>query len=356
MTREAHRPDRRRGRPGRSGGRGRGDRPAVRRRRTAGRQTLEHYVEQPAERLDLLRASDGVELYVLEDGPGDAPVTVLLAHGFTLDHTEFLFQRRALRERFGDRVRLISFDQRSHGGSGRSDPEHATVDQLGADLYTIISERAPAGRLVLVGHSMGGMTIMALADAHPELFGAGGRVAGVALLDTSAGKLASVTLGLPALMAKLHGPLLPLLLRGAGHAPGLVERGRSRTSDLAWIFLRRAAFGSRVDPALVEFLSAMIARTRIDVIAEFYPTLMRHDKFAALDRLRDIPAVIVCGERDVLTPPEHSREIAEALPRARLLLVPGAGHQALMEDPDLVNEALQTLVEDALRAVERTPV
>jgi pimeloyl-ACP methyl ester carboxylesterase len=323
------------------------DRRVVARRRRA-RAAQDEFAEPLAARSGFLRADDGVALYYEEDGPPDAPVSVVLAHGFCLDHNDFLFQRRALLERYGDAVRLISYDQRSHGRSGRCASDRATIDQLGADLLLLIETLAPAGRLVLIGHSMGGMTIMALADAHPELFGDGGRVSGVALLSTTTGKLATVSLGLPAALARLRGPILPLLLRGASRTPELVERGRARTSDFAWIFLRRLAFGSDVDPALVEFLSAMIAHTRVDVIADFYPTLMDHDKLSALDVLTHTPVFVICGERDVLTPPEHSRAMADALPSAELVLVPDAGHQALMERPDVVNVPLMTLVDTAL--------
>lgn len=301
-----------------------------------------------ADRHGFLSADDGVRLYYEEDGPRDAPVTVVFAHGFCLDRNDFLFQRRELLHHFGNRVRLVSYDHRSHGKSERCTPEHASVDQLGADLFRLIDALAPGGRLVLVGHSMGGMTIMALAEAHPELFGADGRVAGVALLSTSTGKLASVTLGMPAALAKVRAPVLPVLLRGARRQADLVERGRARTSDLVWVYLKRFAFGSDVDPGLVEFLAGLVGQTRIDVIADFYATLIDHDKLHALATLRDTPVVVVCGAHDLLTPPDHSRTIAEALPHAELHLIPRAGHQALMERPDEVNPPLIALVDTAL--------
>jgi pimeloyl-ACP methyl ester carboxylesterase len=210
------------------------------------------------------------------------------------------------------------------------------------------------GHLVLVGHSMGGMTVMALADAHPELFGRDGRVAGVLLLSTSTGKLATVTLGMPALLAKMRGPVLPLLLRGASRRADLVERGRAHTSDFAWLYLKRFAFGTDVDPGLVEFLSGLIAQTRIDVIADFYSTLIDHDKLHALGVLRDTPVEVVCGEHDLMTPLDHSRTIAAELPHATLTVVPRAGHQALMERPDEVNPPLMRLVDEALAAATQS--
>ena len=118
------------------------------------------------------------------DGDREAPLTIVFAHGFTLSMDSFHFQRRDL----GDVARLVFYDQRSHGRSGRSAPENATIDQLGLDLYAVLQAVAPAGPVVLVGHSMGGMTILALADQHPELFG--DRVVGVALLATSTGDFA----------------------------------------------------------------------------------------------------------------------------------------------------------------------
>jgi pimeloyl-ACP methyl ester carboxylesterase len=123
---------------------------------------------------------------------------------------------------------------------------------------------------------------------------------------------------------------------------------------VAWVFLKRLAFGGEVDPALVEYLSRMIAETRIEVIADFYSTLMNHDKLAALGDLRETPVAIICGDRDVLTPPEHSQEIADALPKATLTIVPDAGHQVLMEYPDSVNVPLLAMVDEALAAARRT--
>jgi pimeloyl-ACP methyl ester carboxylesterase len=325
----------------------------VARRRLEGIAGQDRFVAPTADRAGFLPADGGVELYYEEDGPADALVTVVLVHGFCLDRNDFLFQRRALIEQFGDRVHVIGYDQRSHGRSGRGRTEHATIDQLGADLEAVITTLAPTGRLVLAGHSMGGMTVMALVDRRPELFAPGGRVAGVLLIATSTGKLATVTLGLPAAMAKMRGPILPLLLRGARRQPGLVERGRQRTTDVAWVFLKRLAFGGDVDPALVEFLSRMIAQTRIDVIADYYSTLMDHDKLKALDELRDLPVAVVCGDRDLLTPPEHSEQIAAVLPKSTLTIVPNAGHQVLMEHPDSVNTPLAGLVETALAESRR---
>jgi pimeloyl-ACP methyl ester carboxylesterase len=331
-------------------------RTAARRRRRGADEPA--FPPLPCDRHGTVVADDGTGLYYEEVGPSDAPLTVVFVHGYTLNSQSFYFQRQALAR---PDVRMIFYDQRSHGRSEHSEPDLATIDQLGRDLHTVLETLVPTGPIVLIGHSMGGMTILALAGQHPDLFAApsgrrGGppRVAGVALIATSAGDMASVTLGLPALLAKIKGPLMPLLLRGARRQANLVERGRAVGTDIAWVFTRRLSFGSKdVPAATVEFLTNMIAATRIEVIADFYPALMSHDKLAALPVLADTDVVIICGERDSLTPLTHSQAMAEALPKAELVVVPQAGHVALMEYPDVVDDALSRLIDSALDEVGR---
>jgi pimeloyl-ACP methyl ester carboxylesterase len=312
--------------------------------------------ELPSDRHGTVVADDGTGLYYEEVGPANAPLTVVFVHGYTLNLRSYYFQRLALQERFGDTVRLVFYDDRGHGRSEQGDPARAMIDQLGVDLNTVLETLVPSGPVVLVGHSMGGMTILSEVDKHPELFQPGRerRVAGVALLATSAGGLASVTLGLPALLAKIRGPLMPLLLRGARRQANLVERGRAIGTDIAWVITRRLSFGNPDVPAsTVEYLTSMIASTRIEVIADYYPALMSHDKLAALPLLADTRVLIICGDRDLLTPLEHSQAMAEALPSAELVVVPQGGHVALMEYPEVVNDALARLIESSLADTRR---
>lgn len=299
----------------------------------------------PADRCGQVLADDGVELYYEEVGAPEAPLTVVFVHGYCLSMGEFHFQRLALAQRFADELRLVFYDQRSHGRSGRSDTAHATVDQLGRDLARVLAERVPRGPLVLVGHSMGGMTIMALADHQPGLFEAAGRVRGLVLMSTSAGKLSSLTLGLPALFARIQTPLIGLLLRVARTQAELIERGRRLGSDLAWTITRRMSFGDDdIDPAVLKYLNDMISATRVEVVADFFPALMQHDKAASLAALNTVDVEIVCGDRDLMLPLAHSQAIAEALPGSHLTVVQGAGHIVVMERPDIVDAVITDLI------------
>jgi pimeloyl-ACP methyl ester carboxylesterase len=284
---------------------------------------------------------DGVALHVEIDGKADAPLTVVFMHGFTLAMDAFHFQRRDL----GDAARLVFYDHRSHGASGRSPEEHCTIDQLGKDLDAVLQAVAPAGPVVLVGHSMGGMTILSLADQRPELFGE--RVAGVALPSTSTGNLAKELVGVPGVVSRLINPLLPSgakLVRGRAAA---IERGRRVGSDVGFLITRYLSYGPGAPPSLVAFMEQMLLDTPIEVMAQFFDTFLSHDKVKALGVLTDVPVLISCGSRDVLTPLSHSQIMADALPSAEFQVLADAGHMAKLERHDEVNAALRRLFDRA---------
>ncbi|BAJ28931.1 putative peptidase S33 family protein [Kitasatospora setae KM-6054] len=295
-------------------------------------------------------AADGTELYVEVDEPdGDAPgPTVVFCHGYCLNQDSWHFQRAALR----GALRTVFWDQRSHGRSERSRAylagEGASIDLLGADLEAVLDAVVPDGPVVLVGHSMGGMTVMALADRRPDLFGPDGRVAGVALVGTLAGGWDAVPLGLPAVGAKVVKRVAPGVMRALGRQVDLVEATRRWGSDLAAVFYRRFSFGSAdVDPSVARFAEQLLDATPIDVVAEFYPAFSAHDKLAALPALDGLPVLVLAGTKDLLTPPEYSEAIAAALPGARLVLVEGAGHLVMLERPGTVDRELAALLERA---------
>ena len=311
----------------------------------------EPFFRLPADRVRRVVADDGVPLHVEEVGPEGAPLTVIFCHGYTLQLASWHYQRKALaQEGLG---KLVFWDQRSHGKSGRGRAEHCTIDQLGRDLFAVVQACAPTGKVVLVGHSMGGMTVMALADRHPELFG--DRVVGVALVATSPGRMAEVTFGLPAVFTGVNRRVLPFVTRGMIGRPDLFERGRRLGTDVAFLAARRGGFGSKdVPPSVVELTEKMIADTPVDVIAEFFPTFMDHDKLHALPVLDDVETLVLVGSADLITPVSHSREIAATLPKAQLVVLEGAGHMVQLERHALVTLQLRALVRRATSAKRRT--
>ncbi|GII53092.1 lipase [Planotetraspora thailandica] len=293
-------------------------------------------------RRETVTTPDGVRIHAEIDGPDDAPLTVVLCHGYCLTLDSWHYQWRDLRESY----RLVMWDQRCHGQSGRS--EDCSIDRLGEDLALVLDELVP-GPCVLVGHSMGGMTIMALADRRPELFG--DKVRGVSLISTSAGKLAELTLGLPALVSKVVHKAVPSAVSVMRRSGNLVDRGREAGTDLSFLALRYLGFGDSksVSPTVVDFVESMIRATPSEVIADFYPALMSHDKLTALDVLNKVPTAIIVGERDWLTPLDHSKAIAAAVPAAELTTVPATSHLVQLERPGVVNDALRELLKRAER-------
>ncbi|HEV3292492.1 MAG TPA: alpha/beta hydrolase [Streptosporangiaceae bacterium] len=283
---------------------------------------------------------DGVPLHVETNGPASAPVSVVFCHGYTLNQDCWHFQRRDL-----DGYRLVFWDQRDHGRSGRSAEGAASIDQLGSDLMAVLEATVPGdSQVVLVGHSMGGMTIMALAEQHPELFGS--KVVGVVLISTTARGLESGSPWMPGPIRPVLSRALPGVLSSAakGRRAILVEHGR-RSADMAFLFTRLLGFGDgEVSPAVVGFLGKMIASTPIEVIARFSQALLLVDKRDALPVLSRVPVTVVVGEKDRLIASRLGIELAMDIPGAQLVWVPGAGHALILERPALVNEAIISML------------
>lgn len=301
-------------------------------------------------------ADDGVPLHVevdevaptasgsrrrLSKAVDEPQVTVVFVHGYCLNLDCWHFQRAAYR----GLVRTVYYDQRSHGRSGRSDSDHATIDQLGRDLKQVLDAVVPEGYVVLVGHSMGGMTIVALAEQFPELFG--DRVIGVGLVSTTAGGLDPGRVLLPMLPARLTGRIthgaISTLRRG--HRP--VDLLRRAGRAVATVATDRFAFGDEVPASYVAFVDDMLSATPFEVVADFFSSFGSLDKFDHVEVLGRIPTSIICGTADKLTSIGHSRKLHERIAGSRLLECDDAGHMVIMERHDRVNAELDQLISAA---------
>lgn len=270
------------------------------------------------------------------------PVTVVFVHGYCLNLDCWHFQRAAYR----NLVRTVFYDQRSHGRSGDSGRERSTIDQLGRDLKRVLDTVVPDGPVVLVGHSMGGMSIIALAEEFPELIG--DRVVGAALISTTAGGLDPGRLLLPMIPARLstsamHGAVASLR---RGHA--LVDVFRRMGASIATVFVDRFAFGLPVPQGYVEFVDDMLSATPFEVVADFFPAFGTIDMFESVDVLGQIPVSVICGTDDKLTSIGHSRKLQARIPDASLTECEGAGHMVILEQHDRVNAELDQLITAAV--------
>jgi pimeloyl-ACP methyl ester carboxylesterase len=272
---------------------------------------------------------DGTLLRVQEHVPspgarGDLP-TVVLAHGWTLTHESWLPVVEPL---VTAGVRVVTYDQRGHGGSsplrGRT-----SVRMLGDDLAAVLDVVAPHGPVVLGGHSMGGMSVMAYAGLHPDDFAS--RVVGVVLVSTSAGhlrnRLRAIEASAMSVAARL--PRIP-----AGRL--VTVKGQ-----------RRLLFGVEPDPAQVRLTRDMVAGTSLPTMGRFFGALGEHDESEALDALDGIPTLVLVGDRDKLTPPRHSRRLVELVPHAELRELAGRGHMLMYEATDEVVDAFGSVLHAA---------
>lgn len=305
-------------------------------------------------------ADDGVPLHVEVDevdhgGAGGAgrhrraakrprgpEPTVVFVHGYGLNLDSWHFQRAAYR----GLVRAVYYDQRSHGRSGSSHGENTTIDQLGADLRAVVEHAVPDGPVVLVGHSMGGMSVITLAEQHPELFGS--KVVGTALISTTAGGLRPHRIMLPMLPRTMGGDLLQRAVAGLARGHRQVDLLRRAGSDVMEVVIDHLAFGDDVPESYVEFLHDMLGQTPFEVVADFFPNFSTLDKFSILEALGHVPTAIICGTADRITSVGHSRKLHAHIAGSSLLECAGAGHMVIMERPDEVNAELDTLITTAM--------
>jgi len=300
--------------------------------------------------------ADGTVLHVEVDevepaDPTSAPdaakepdLTVVFAHGYALNQDSWHFQREGLR----GRVRMVFYDQRSHGRSGRANYESHHIEQLGLDLAAVLEAVVPSGPVILIGHSMGGMSVMAYAEAHPDEIG--DRIRGIGLIATTAGDVAANSLGFPQPLGRLVQTVAPPIAATLAKRANLIDGWDE--SDFGLLLTRMYSFGSPTSDRVSRFVASMIAGTSLEVVAEFLPALQDHDKHAMLPILQKAEVLVIVGEKDRLTPPTLSEDIVAAIPGAEFAVLGDAGHMVMLEHPGEVTELIWGLIERVRRGLE----
>ncbi|GAB3581711.1 alpha/beta fold hydrolase [Calidifontibacter terrae] len=271
--------------------------------------------------------SDGARLaaYVRPGGRDDAP-TVVLAHGWTNTHRVW----HKVVDALGPDLRIVLWDQRGHGDSTLAGGTHRSrgesIERLGEDLREVIRALVPdAAPLLLAGHSMGGMTVLAyVAEASPAELQ---RLRGVVLCSTAAADLRGA--GLPG-EARIMRTLARLPTRT--RIGRLVQEKRQR----AYVF------GNEASAEDVSLTTELTGGTRLVTYGAFYGAMMLHDKTAALAKLAETPTTILVGTHDKLTPRVLAGRMHDALPSAQLQVLDGRGHLVPLEEPSAVVEAINT--------------
>lgn len=285
-----------------------------------------------------MKTFDGLRLDVRTYGPDDAPITAVLAHCWTFNQADWHYQVRDLLREFGHQIRIVTWDHRGHGASDHVARTEATITNLARDMSDVIDTYAPNGKLVLAGHSIGGMTMMALAEQRPELFD---RVVGAAFIATSSGAIDTVTLGLPE-MGPFVRAQIPRML--ALRSRTLTRKARLRAPIIERQVMTRFVFGRPLRLADVALAVEGLINSPGDTVVGFYKDCLLHERTTALKVYDGIPTHVLVGSRDVLTPPQHAERIADNVADAVLTVIPNAGHMLPQECDQLVSGVLIRLI------------
>lgn len=240
---------------------------------------------------------------------GAGPLAVLL-HGYPIDHRMWDAVRHG--ELAGLRT-LAAIDLRGHGDSPSAGDDAHAMERFADDVAAVVAELAPDGRADVVGLSMGGYAALAFAERHPA------RLRSLALVDTRAGADAPAA-------------------RTARDAAMAVARTQGAAAIADAMLGKLLAPGA--DAAVGAAIRAMIEATPVPtIVADLRGLRDRADRTALLPTIA-APTLVVVGEHDAITPVAEAEAMAAAVPGARFVVVPGAGHMTPMERPAAFAAAL----------------
>jgi pimeloyl-ACP methyl ester carboxylesterase len=298
--------------------------------------------------LEVIDGPDGTRVAIECYGPLDTPQLVL-CHGWVCTGRVWHEQVREL----ADRYRLITYDQPGHGRSTPPASGTYSLDLLGDTLRRVIEVAARPGPLVLVGHSMGGMTILNAARRHGDLLD--DRLRGVVLLSTTSHAQPLRRLSFD---ASIQGwaRLDRAVRRAVPHLrdPRLIDlsdRATSATSDLSHLLTRWVSTGPGADPAVTDFTQQLTLDSGVDVVLGLAEAILGVDEDAGLDRLGelDVPTSIIVGTHDRLTPLALSERMAQRT-EGELIVLEAVGHMAPLEAPPEINAVLRGYLDRAAAA------
>lgn len=251
---------------------------------------------------------------------GDGP-TIVLVHGWTMTRQAWHEQVAALAGRY----RLVTYDQPGHGHS--TAPVEFTIDAFGDGLAAVVERAAPSGPVVLVGHSLGGMTVLNAMRRHAGL---AARVRSVVLASTAASVAPEVGLGVGMLQLARLERLVTRLLPFGDRAVQVSRRVYRASSDLSFLLVRSIGLASSAAPHHVDLTEQLFLDSAPEVVLGVMPRMLSLDEQEGVACLT-VPTWVVVGERDRVVPPGYTRRIAAACPSAALVELPGVGHMTPLE-------------------------
>ena len=282
--------------------------------------------------------SDGLNIHTYMVGPSEnAEATVVFIHGFTLAAEVYYMQVDYL-QTFYPNIKSVLIDARGHGATGQVRPELCTIAGTANDVLAAIHEHAPTGPLILVGHSLGGLTALNLVKRADQALRQ--RIVGMVLVATSIESLS--TQGLPQVLAS---PLADNVKNAVEAAPNDAQKFRQYATTFLAPTLATAVFQRDTNDEVIDFHAAMIHETPLDTFVGFFDDLQEHDELDAAPALEGLDGYVLAGELDDVTPISQADRICEVWPEARLQIAEGAGHMLPLEAPGILNNAIGNILD-----------
>ncbi len=288
----------------------------------------------------MLQAPDGSTLRVDIFGNPQGP-TIVLTHGWGLNSTAWWYTKKAL----GDRYRLVTWDL---PGLGRSKPPRdgkITIDRFAEALGTVVGSVGPEP-VVLVGHSIGGMTTQTFWRACPQSVKA--MVAGVVLVDTTHENPIE-TMFLSSVWRALRWPLIePMMWLTVALSPLMwLSSWQGYLSGANQLAMRLTGFGRFATRGQVDFTARLACKGSPGIQAKGNMAMFRWKATEVLPTI-PTPMIVLTGSKDIVTLPSASRTIVEAARDARLIEIEGCGHMGFMERADAYNEEIARFADRVL--------
>jgi pimeloyl-ACP methyl ester carboxylesterase len=284
-----------------------------------------------------LETPDGARLHVETDGPQEAPVLVFV-HGWGLDGGIWWEARRMLSERF----EVVTYDLAGLGKSTQPADGQYSLERFADDLMAVVS-RAGRRKVILVGHSIGGMTVLTLCRRHPETLGR--QVAGIVLENTTHIDPSRTTV-LGKVLYAMKPILWPLTYLEIWLQPLVwLMNWQSYLSGSAHVAIRFGGFGTAPTKAQLEQMARQVSRNPPAVQAKGNLAMMRWGVTDDLSEMR-IPALVFIGGRDIVTRPSAGETIVSRMPEARAQRMARAGHMGPLELAQDYNAAIAAFADE----------
>ena len=275
--------------------------------------------------------ADGTRLAFSWGGPDDARA-IVCCNGLGVSTFFWEYVGRT----FSENHKVVIWDYRGHGASGRPrEITQMTMANVADDLLRVL-DAVEVDRALLLGHSLGCQTIFEFYRLYPE------RVLGLVPMLGSYGKPVDTFLD-PRVGPKIY----DVIYRYGKRYPGVLNAASQAAlrSPLAWPFAKITGLvhpdlcrRDDLDPYLDH-----LSQLDLQVFLEMARAAQEHDAADLLEAI-DVPTLVVSGERDLFTPRSLSVQMADQIPNAELLEIPRGSHAALIEQPELINLRLEKFI------------